>query len=379
MNFETLREITGAVTIKGLPAAQSIDLVSLLKVGSTADISDNPALVITTNRCMKFDYVGARQIRKAPERPMICSATSPCEVEALGCSINKTTVDCGCRGIRGELGPGALVFPGDTQHVSLAGNYITLMVKDSLVISGLISVDFEDNPLRYVHKDALASCLKLSTVKQTAVDINCPLKTIPSRLQVVSSCSANNCTFFTACACQTGSWCDDSTVRVCTKGTSSRSPYEEPCTKCSPGRFGELSGMATCDLCPVGKSNNASGSTSQDNCTWCEAGTYCFYPGQAAPLKCPPGQYSDEAEGNFQCTPCKEGFYSSGLGSTECAKCPDDRPSSSQGAASESACVRRTVSCAAGKYCNNSGTYDCPKDTTTGANGGASEKDCASW
>jgi hypothetical protein len=100
-----------------------------------------------------------------------------------------------------------------------------------------------------------------------------------------------------------------------------RGTYQSNCTDCPAGSYMADRGAAYCTLCPVGRANPLTGSTSVDACRPCAVGTFQRDEGGVQCDVCEPGSYQDVG-GRSYCTNCPTGRYQGTAGATTCQDCP---------------------------------------------------------
>ena len=103
-----------------------------------------------------------------------------------------------------------------------------------------------------------------------------------------------------------------------TSGSKTGADSIETCEPCRAGSFGLDSGLAECGSCAGGTYQNDTGAT---GCRDCEKGSYCE-PGASKPLSCEGGSYSDKTDlsAASQCTAAAPGYIAA-RGSTEQTAC----------------------------------------------------------
>ena len=156
--------------------------------------------------------------------------------------------------------------------------------------------------------------------------------------------------------------------------------------ECSPGRFSELPGQRSCELCPAAKFQSSSGQTA---CEECPTGSYCS-AGASAPTLCMAGSYRNTTGGAVasDCStcevgsacpsgathpaPCPSGKYGDTSGQTACSSCPSGKFQSSSGQTSCEACPE-------GSYCSEmaSAPTSCPAGRYRNATGGTMVAECS--
>lgn len=186
----------------------------------------------------------------------------------------------------------------------------------------------------------------------------------------------NNGKWFCSAGCYTASPCVGVANSVFTSAGSNGNPYScqfqcNPgykllngvcvfvgnCDLCANGTYSSTAGSTTCTVCPNGQFALSPGSTACQTCASCLAGEYPAGCGTAYGVctKCPGGYFS--IAGDFVCTGCPLGMYSTVVGATSSAVC---------------------ALCSAGSY-STSPSSDCtlcPTGYTTQGTGTVSPSEC---
>lgn len=139
-----------------------------------------------------------------------------------------------------------------------------------------------------------------------------------------SKCSAgkfSNVTMSTFCAnCVLGTFSETEGLTICSgcsRGSYSLLEGSSACLSCNQGTYSPNIGSSTCLQCPAG---NYSVRIASTRCTPCDAGSYNGSPSQSSCSFCSAGTYS-LAIGKTTCLSCSKGMYSNTLGSTSCVEC----------------------------------------------------------
>ncbi|CAH1240004.1 SVEP1 [Branchiostoma lanceolatum] len=164
------------------------------------------------------------------------------------------------------------------------------------------------------------------------------------------------------------------------------------CVSCPVGTsYTDVSGEATCDVCPVGSYQDEEGKT---ECIQCEPGFFTAGNNSKNATncrsQCQPGTYSET--GLETCMFCPKGTYQNQQGATECIPCEEDKTTGDVGTVDKDDCSRLCVPgsfsrtgtdpcelCPVGTFQPRHGQTDClscPLGTGTDAVGSEARSDC---
>jgi len=168
---------------------------------------------------------------------------------------------------------------------------------------------------------------------------------------------ANNATGGTnnvACApCPIGTYLDEplASCKLCPIGRSNQLTGVTQCAECGVGRFQDVpGGNDSCIACPLGTSQPFTG---QSNCTACDQGSYAATTAQPICTLCAVGTWTKDIGRNRSCELCPTGSYQPESGQSECIPCPAKTASSSPGVASCGLCPPGSAN-------NETGMESCP-------------------
>lgn len=136
----------------------------------------------------------------------------------------------------------------------------------------------------------------------------------------------------------------------CSPGSSS-GDGQMPCTLCPPGKYQPSSGTTSCIDCAIGTAQPLSG---QVQCNACQPGTSTPVMGSAACTPCSAGSsqplegqpscpacalgYAQPLQGQTSCLECPAGTYTDITGATECIDCPPRQTTNDAGSTEAEAC-----------------------------------------
>ncbi|XP_066295931.1 sushi, von Willebrand factor type A, EGF and pentraxin domain-containing protein 1-like isoform X4 [Branchiostoma lanceolatum] len=167
---------------------------------------------------------------------------------------------------------------------------------------------------------------------------------------------------------------------------------ENLCVDCPVGTYyTDVSGEATCDVCPVGSYQDEEGKT---ECIQCEPGFFTAGNNSKNATdcrsQCQPGTYSET--GLETCMFCPKGTYQNQQGATECIPCEEGTTTGDVGTEDKDYCSKLCVPgsfsrtgtdpcelCPVGTFQPGHGQTDClscPLGTGTGAVGSEARSDC---
>ena len=146
-----------------------------------------------------------------------------------------------------------------------------------------------------------------------------------------------------------GTFCMD-----CVEGRfQSRSSHTRSCDLCPYGQYQGATGASSCISCTPGRSNSRRGSTSSAACSACTSGTYQQSSGTRWCRRCPAGRFNTRTGSDTisDCEFCSTGQFQQRSGQSSCRTCPAGQFADETG-------LRGCKSCPAGTFQHPSSDRD---------------------